>query len=808
MKTKKILLTIFALIISTCAIFLLSSCGECEHSFGEWKTVTQQTCTEKGVKERECTLCGHKETGEIEIHTPEIIPGAAPTCSKAGVTEGKKCSVCDEILLSQTELPIDPQAHVITVIPAIEATCTGVGFSEAKKCTECNTYLVERVKLDKLPHTPTNKEGSAPTCMAWGSNDSTVCSVCDAIMVYGYPIPPLDHDVDENGICKNCKLPYEYSDDLEYVLSEDETYYIVKGRGQCTDNDIVIPDMHLGKPVKEIGNGAFYMDTNISYLKIGNNVTKIGDKAFFSSASFSYLQIPDSVTYIGALAFDFCTQITIVDIGAGLESLSPTAFHRATNIKRIIVSEDNDNFKAVDNVLYTKDGKGLALAARNGADSLVVPDGVESIWPTAFYYSQYKTVTLPSSVKSIGEEAFYRAQIEKIEGGAGLETIEAQAFTGSNLSEITLGNKLTLVGELAFSSTKLKSITVPGSLAEIQRGSFFATSSLKSVTIENGVKIIGNEAFKGVSISNIIIPDSVEKISSSAFTECAELTSVTIGKGVTELNNNAFLGCSKLAVITVSEENTVYSSVDGVLCTKDKTELKLYPAGKSGFTVPSSVKVLATGSVQSYMGKEITLPESIETISVSAFLGCDNLEKIILGKNVSTVNGVSFNGCVKLKEVKVSEENEVFSDVDGILCSADKTKLIYFPYARTDSEIPSCIKVICSASFSNSGIKELVIPDTVEIIESNAFNGCEAITKITVGKGVTTIGDGAFKYCTSLIYLYIPTNVTEVGVDVVFFNAYYVQVYCQAESKPDGWNDEWNSYGAPVIWGHELQSAE
>ena len=804
MKAKKLLIFLFVLITLLWVTLSLSACGECEHSFGEWKTITKPTCTEKGLKERVCVSCDHKETEEIPAHFPIAVPAVAPTCTKKGLTEGTKCSECNTVLKEQTVVPVNPDAHTIKVIPGLEPSCTSVGFTEAKKCTECNIYTAERTKIEMLPHTPKEAPGKAPTCTAWGSEDGSVCSVCNAILVMNDPLPPLDHILDDNNVCVNCKIPYVYSDDLDYRLSDDGEYYIVYGRGSCTDTTIIIPDMHLGKPVKEIANAAFYMDGSIGYLKIGNNVTRIGTNAFFSCSGFTYLQIPDSVKYIGALAFDFCTGINILDIGSGLESFDLSTFHRATQIRKIKISPDNKNFKVIDNVIYSNDGKKLLLAARKGAESFTVPDGVEEIAENSFYYSLYKTVTIPSSVKKIGDEAFYRAQIERIIGGEGLEEIGNQAFTSSNLSEITLGSKLKVVGNLAFSATKLTSVKIPASLTVIPESCFFSTPSLKTVVIENGVLKIEGSAFNSTSVLTMTIPDSVEEICASAFSDCGELTSLTLGNGISKINKNAFLGCGKLSSISVSEGNPIYASADGILLSKDKTVLELYPAGKDGFTLPSSVKSLSTSSVQSYKGTEIILPESIEIISTSAFIDCSNLEKIVLGKNISQVNGLSFNGCTKLKAVEVSAENPLFSHIDGILCNKDKSKLLYFPYARESSEIPSSIKTIGSYSFVHSGVKELVIPDTVELIEDNTFNGNEAIKKVTVGKGVTKIGNNAFMFCTSLVYLYIPESVIEMGSKILYFNAYYMEVFCEAEAKPDGWDEDWNYDDCPVTWGYEL----
>ena len=80
--------------------------GGHEHSFGAWTVTTEPTCTEKGIETRTCQ-CGETETREIDAlgHTEEIIPAVEATCTETGLTEGKKCSVCGEILVAQEETP-------------------------------------------------------------------------------------------------------------------------------------------------------------------------------------------------------------------------------------------------------------------------------------------------------------------------------------------------------------------------------------------------------------------------------------------------------------------------------------------------------------------------------------------------------------------------------------------------------------------------------------------------------------------------------------------------------------------------------
>lgn len=104
---KKIILLFLTICVCLSLCILLNGCGEDahEHSYGEWVEVKKATCSERGLKEKLCE-CGEKITEEIELlpHTEEIISGSSATCKEIGLTEGKKCSVCNAVLKKQEEI--------------------------------------------------------------------------------------------------------------------------------------------------------------------------------------------------------------------------------------------------------------------------------------------------------------------------------------------------------------------------------------------------------------------------------------------------------------------------------------------------------------------------------------------------------------------------------------------------------------------------------------------------------------------------------------------------------------------------------
>ena len=157
------------------------------HSWSEWQTTTDSTCTAYGSKTRSCTVCGYTETAAInkKEHTEEIIPAVSATCSSTGLTEGKKCSVCGEILVAQTET--QKLAHTEEILPAVESTCANTGLTEGKKCSVCGEILVAQQTTDKKAHSMGDwSQTKAPTCITDGTKQRE-CANCTYIETEAIP---------------------------------------------------------------------------------------------------------------------------------------------------------------------------------------------------------------------------------------------------------------------------------------------------------------------------------------------------------------------------------------------------------------------------------------------------------------------------------------------------------------------------------------------------------------------------------------------------------------------------------------------
>ncbi|WP_321437228.1 leucine-rich repeat domain-containing protein [uncultured Bacteroides sp.] len=255
---------------------------------------------------------------------------------------------------------------------------------------------------------------------------------------------------------------------------------------------------------------------------------------------------------------------------------------------------------------------------------------------------------------------------------------------------------------------------------------------------------IGDAVFDNCTgLTSITIPKSVTSIGRYAFYYCTGLTSITIPNSVISIGSAAFDRCTKLEKIIVSENNPAYNSIEGVLLSKDCTELIAYPNAKSNI---------------------YTLPNSVTSIGDDAFY-CTGLTSITIPDGVTSIGIHTFIGCTKLKEFIVSENNPAYNSVEGVLFSKDCTKLIVYPNAKSNIyTLPNSVTSIGDYAFyCCTGLASITISNSVTSIKSFAFAGCSGLTSITIPNSVTSIGESAFSHCIGLTLVTIPNSVTSIG---------------------------------------------
>ena len=396
------------------------------------------------------------------------------------------------------------------------------------------------------------------------------------------------------------------------------------------------------------------------------------------------------------------------------------------------------------------------------------------------YQDGVGVMTFDDDVTKIGYEAFRGCtSLTSVTIGDSATKIGEYAFGYcDSLTSVNIPDSVTTIGNSAFyGCDSLTSVNIPDSVTTIGGYVFYSCTSLKSVTIGDSVTKIGYAAFAYCnSLTSVNIPDSVTTIGNHAFYCCTSLTSVNIPDSVTEIGAEAFSYCDSLTSVTIGDSVTVESVVEALRYCSSLQEFKGKFASEDGRCLIDDGVLywVAPGGLTEY-----TIPDSVTTIGYYAFEGCTSLKSVNIPDSVTEFEGAAFAYCASLTEFKGK-----FASEDGRSLIVDNTIIAYANASGTTYTIPDSVTTIGDVAFAYcTSLTSVNIPDSVTTIGLGAFFNCDSLTSVTIGDSVTTIGELAFAYCASLTSVYCKaTTPPSLSWSVFDDNGSGRKIYVPAES--------------------------
>lgn len=317
----------------------------------------------------------------------------------------------------------------------------------------------------------------------------------------------------------------------------------------------------------------------------------------------------------------------------------------------------------------------------------------------------------------------------------------------------------------------------------------------------------------GILSGDVSIPEKyrgkcVTSIKEEAFKSNNKLTHITLPSSITSIGVMAFFNCKNLKEINVDKNNPNYqSSTDKNLYNKDGTTLIQYAIGKSAnydiYAVPGTVRNIGTYAFANSTLKECVILYGVVNVGSYAFWGCTNLKTVRIAISVLRIGESTFPSATTVYSEAVSKpidwsekwnnnstkpviwkfNNKTDNQLFGYVEQNRFVSLTRYKGGDTVVEIPRVlgernkeIRNIGQVFRQNTMITEVKIPDTVDAICENAFDGCRELTKVIIPLSIKTIDSRAFS-----------------GMDGL-------TVYAYAEDKPTGWVENWKASNVKVVW--------
>jgi hypothetical protein len=341
---------------------------------------------------------------------------------------------------------------------------------------------------------------------------------------------------------------------------------------------------------------------------------------------------------------------------------------------------------------------------------------------------------------------------------------------------LVLDSSVTSIQYASMQGWQIKSLTIPASVTTIGNSAFYAMPNLETITVNasntnfktvNGVLMDTAETrilqYPGASRSTTYtVPGSVTRIDDRSLNCLSYLQIINISATTTDIGPSAFETCGyatpSLKEINVSASNPQYSSIAGVLFSKDGTTLLNFPGNyaQPDYAVAAGTVTISSSAFANTNIRSVTFPNTLVNIGAYAFEGTVNLISVGLfpaSYKYTYGSWSPFFGAVKVESFSVASANTDFTSVDGVMFSKDRTSLREYPGGKTATSyrIPDSVTAVDGQAFVNSYLKTLTVPNALQdlgysyiSLDYLVFEGNSSVTTV---QGFNSVQN--FIYCGS-----------------------------------------------------------
>ena len=543
-----------------------------------------------------------------------------------------------------------------------------------------------------------------------------------------------------------------------------------------------IPRKLVGYPVTAIADSAFAGLDRLEEVIFPDSMEYIGENAFSNCINLDKFNIPANLNYIGANAFNNTAFLLNHPEGAvEIGSILYTYNGILPSDTAVVKSEDSPAIALHDN--YFNLGKFSQIGAgvfydQPGITYAEIPEDIETISDKLFMNCiNLEEVHLSDSVKYIGNEAFSGAtSLTVMEWSEYIETVGDYAFKNTNFTgEVSLGSNLTSIGEGAFqNSSAMTKITIPSGVTIINNYVFDGCDNLAEIIFDSGeysvnskITSFGIAAFRDTAISEFTVPFSVRNIQESTFENCDNLVSVFVYNNTEDTTRTEYIYDEEtgetvpvqvshgLTKITTKAFNN--SALFKELVLVDANNVVTSPRDR--VSLPVTLRQLGESNTESYVFSNtavevLDLTSQIRFIAPALAKNASLLREVIIVDSVdmliTTIYKEAFMNCVALEEFVMPNSVRAANSSVFEGCTALTSVTL-----STDSRFNTLDTNLfrgCTA------LTDIVIPSNVQAIKDRVFESCTALSAITIPSSVISMGNNVFNNCNSSIAITVMTN--------------------------------------------------